>query len=117
MKLNPVSKTTIEILYRGGVGVDVPWQPILEGDSSRNLHVLESSYQKGQFQLLVEGRPDVEYKIRLWTPWRVAATSAKSVSNDGEWRTLSVSAPPDAIEHRDKAGFVRWKITASMEPH
>jgi hypothetical protein len=118
LKLNAVSKTTIEILYRGGIGVDVPWQPILEGDSSRNLHVLESSYQNGQFQLLVEGRPDLEYQIRLWTPLRVAtATSAKSITNEGEWCLLTVSAPPDTSEHRDKAGFVRWKITATMEPH
>jgi hypothetical protein len=118
VKLNRVSKTTVEILYRGGVGVDVPWQPILEGDSSRNLHVLESSYQNGQFQLLVEGRPDLEYEVRLWTPWRIAtAKSSQSITNDGEWRILRISAPPDASEQRDKAGFVRWKITATMAPH
>lgn len=116
VNLNAVSNATIEILYRGGIGVDVPWQPIQEGDSSRNLHVLESSYQHGDFQLLVEGRPALEYEIRLWTPWRVAAArSAKTITNDGEWRILKVSAPPDAGE-RDKAGYVRWKITATMEP-
>lgn len=116
LNLNAVSKTTIEILYRGGIAVDIPWQPIIEGDSSRNLHVLESSYQDGQLQLLVEGRPDVEYQIRLLTPWRVAtAISAKSITPDGEWRILAVSAPPDALEHRDKAGYIRWKITATVE--
>lgn len=116
LKVNLVSKSTIEILYRGGIAVDVPWQPIMEGDSSRNLHVLESSYENRQLQLLVEGRPDIAYQIRLLTPWRIAAaTSAKSIIPDGEWRILEVSATPDAIQHSDKAGYVRWKITATVD--
>ena len=88
----------------------------MEGDSSRNLHVLESSYENRQLQLLVEGRPDIAYQIRLLTPWRIAAaTSAKSIIPDGEWRILEVSATPDAIQHSDKAGYVRWKITATVD--
>jgi hypothetical protein len=115
--LTSVAKTTIAVRYRGGVGVDVPWQPILEGDSSRNLHVLKTSYKNGQFQMQVEGRPDLQYEIRLWTPWRVsAATSAKGVVREGDWSTLRVAAPADAKEHRDRAGYVRWTVTAAMDP-
>jgi hypothetical protein len=116
VNLKFLAKTTIEVLYRGGIGVDVPWQPILEGDPSRNLHVLKSQYQNGEFQLLVEGRPDLEYEIRLWTPWRVAAaTSAKSITRSGEWSTLRLAAPADVTGHTDKGGYVRWTIAATMQ--
>jgi Glycosyl-hydrolase family 116, catalytic region len=114
--LTSVAKTMIEVRYRGGVGVDVPWQPILEGDSSRNLHVLKTSYKNGQFQMQVEGRPDLQYEIRLWTPWRVAAaTSGRDIVREGDWNKLRVAAPADAREHRDKAGYVRWTVTATMD--
>lgn len=110
------AKTTIEVRYHGGVGVDVPWQPLLEGDSSRNLHVLKTSYENDQFQMQVEGRPDIQYEIRLWTPWRVAAaTSTKDVVREGEWSVLRVVAPADAREHLDKAGYVRWTVTVIVQ--
>jgi hypothetical protein len=116
VKLAPVIKTTIEVRYRGGISVDVPWQPILEGDSSRNLHVLRTSYQNGQFTMLVEGRPEVKYEIRLLTPWLVsAATSADDIVADGDWRTLRVAAPTAAKEHSDKAGYVRWTVAVAMK--
>lgn len=112
-----MAKTAIEVLYRGGLAVDVPWQPLLEGDNSRNLHVLKSSYEVGQFHMLVEGRPDLEYEIRLWTPWRVvSATSAKSITQDGDWNTLRVAAPESVAAHPDKAGYVRWSVVATVRP-
>jgi len=114
--LTSVAKTTIEVRYRGGVAVDVPWQPLLEGDASRNLHVLKTFYENGKLQMQVEGLPDVQYELRLWTPWRVsAATSGKDIVREGDWSTLRVAAPADAREHRDKAGYVRWTVTAIME--
>jgi len=114
--LTSVGKATIEVRYHGGVGVDVPWQPLIEGDSSRNLHVLRTSYENDQFQMQVEGRPDIQYEIRLWTPWRVAsATSAKEIVRKGEWSILRVAAPADGSEHHDKAGYVRWTVTAIVQ--
>ncbi len=114
--LAPAAKTTIEVRYHGGIGVDVPWQPILEGDASRNLHVLKTSYKNGQFQMQVEGRPDLEYEIRLWTPWRVvAATSANDIAREGDWSILRVAAPADVREHRDKAGYVQWIVTVATQ--
>jgi len=111
------ARTTIEVLYRGGIAVDVPWQPLLEGDVSKNLHVLKSFYQNGQFQMVLEGRPDLEYEVRFWTPWRVmSATSAKSITRDGEWSTLRVVAPEPLAGHHDKAGYVRWTIAAAVQP-
>jgi Mannosylglycerate hydrolase MGH1-like glycoside hydrolase domain len=111
-----LSKTSIEVFYRGGIAMDVPWQPLLEGDTSRNLHVLKSSYQNGQFQMLVEGRPDVDYQIRLWTPWKIAtASSAKSIAQDGDWSVLRIVAPADAKQHLDKAGYTRWTVVVSIQ--
>ena len=117
VSLKAVSKSSIEVRYHGGIEADVPWQPLLEGDPSRNLHVLKTSYQKGQFQMLVEGRPELKYVVRLWTPWRIAeATSAEAIPQDGDWKILQLSPPPGAKEHRDKAGYVRWIVTATTLP-
>jgi hypothetical protein len=117
VSLRAVSKSSIEVRYHGGIEADVPWQPLLEGDTSRNLHVLKTSYQKGQFQMLVEGRPELKYEVRLWTPWRIAeAMSAEAIQQNGDWRILQVSPPPRASEHRDKAGYVRWTVTVTTLP-
>jgi len=114
--LSSIAQTTLEVRYHGGVGVDVPWQPLLEGESSRNLHVLKTSFENDQFKMQVEGRPDIQYEIRLWTPWRVAtATSAKEILRDGDWSILRVAAPADVREHPDKAGYVRWTVTATVQ--
>ena len=116
LNLKSVTKATIEVRYRGGIGVDVPWQPILEGDPSRNLHVLKTSYQNGKFQMVVEGRPELKYEIRLWTPWPIAeATSAEAITGEGDWEVLRVAAPSEALQHRDKAGYVRWTVAATMQ--
>jgi hypothetical protein len=116
VKLASVTKTTIEVRYRGGIGVDVPWQPILEGDSSRNLHVLRTSYQSGQFQMLVEGRPELKYEIRMLTPWLVStAGSGEDVVVEGDWKVLQVAAPAAAKENPDRAGYVRWTIAVSVK--
>jgi hypothetical protein len=116
VKLSSITKATIEVRYRGGISVDVPWQPILEGDSSRNLRVLKTAYQNGQFQMLVEGRPELKYDIRLLTPWLVSAGgSAEDIGTDGDWRPLRVSAPATQ-EHPDKAGYVRWTVAVGLKP-
>jgi Glycosyl-hydrolase family 116, catalytic region len=116
VKLASVTKATIEVRYRGGISVDVPWQPILEGDSSKNLRVLKTAYQNGQFEMLVEGRPELKYEIRLLTPWLVSAgSSAEDIGADGDWRTLRVSAPAGQ-EHPDKAGYVRWTVAVALKP-
>ncbi len=116
VKLSSVTKAAIEVRYRGGISVDVPWQPILEGDSSRNLRVLRTSYQNGQFQMLVEGRPELKYDIRLLTPWLVSAgSSVEDVGTDGDWRILRASAPAGQ-QHPDKAGYVRWTVVVVLKP-
>ena len=117
VKLTSVTRAHIEVRYHGGVGVDVPWQPNLEGDQSRNLHVLKTSYHNGQFQMIVEGRPDLKYEIRLWTPWQVAgATSAEDIRQAGNWKTLRVAAPANVREHLDKVGYVKWTVVAALKP-
>lgn len=116
-KLGPVTRTTIEVRYRGGISVDVPWQPILEGDSSRNLRVLRTAYQNGQFQMLVEGRPDFKYDIRVLTPWLVSAVSAvEDIGTDGDWRIMHVAPPAAAREHPDRAGYVQWTVSVALKP-
>jgi len=118
VKLKSVAKVTLEIVYRNGVGVDVPWQPIQEGDTSRNLHVLRTFYKSGRFQIVAEGRPDTKYEIRLWTPWSVeSATSAEAITRVGDWIVLRVLAPSDAARQKDRAGYVRWTVDTRLLPN
>ena len=103
-------KPAIEVRYRGGISVDVPWQPILEGDSSRNLRVLKTSYQNGEFQMLVEGRPELKYEIRLLTPWRVSWQLRRGCWSRWRLETSCGSRTCRSSEHPDKAGYVRWTV-------
>jgi hypothetical protein len=116
IKLRSVVRTGIDVFYTGGIGVDVPWQPLLEGDISRNLHVLRSSFRNGQFQMVVEGRPDLLYEVRLWTPFQITgATSAKSVTREGEWISLQLAAPKNASKASGRSGYVRWTVVTTPE--
>src|SRR5262249_14798816 len=113
--LQSISSADIEIRYRGGVSVDVPWQPVLEGDPSKNLHVLKSSYDKGELQLLVEGRPELRYEIRLLTPWTITAREGVAVAGDrAGWKTLPAIVPADVKDHVDKAGYARWTVRVGL---
>jgi hypothetical protein len=117
INLKSVVHTTIEVFFTGGIGVDVPWQPILQGDLSRNLHVLRSSYHNGQLEMLVQGRPEAEYEIRLWTPLKITtAKSAQVITREGEWTILRVAAPRDAEKRSGKTGYVQWTVTAMPSP-
>ena len=67
--------------------------------------------------MVVEGRPELKYEIRLLTPWLVSsATSAEDIVAEGDWTNLQVSAPAGTKEHPDKAGYVRWKVTVAVKP-
>jgi hypothetical protein len=103
-QINVNGSTTIEVRYRGGVAIDVIWQPVLEGDSSSNLRVLRTTYTKPSLEMLVEGRPDRRYDVRLFTPWSVKGGASK---------VLQIVAPEAVRATTDKAGYVRW--TAKVE--
>jgi hypothetical protein len=118
IQVQAVDQTTIEVRYRGGLAVHVPWQPLFEGDSSRNLHVLETSYQKGHFQMVVEGRPELKYEVRLLTPWKISGNYEVTTGAEGsDWKSLWVAAPDAAKQHPDKAGFVRWTVNILLQPN
>ena len=66
--------------------------------------------------MLVEGRPELKYEIRLLTPWLVsAASSAEDVVAEGDWKLLRVAPPAAAKEHLDQAGYVRWTIAVALK--
>ena len=49
--------TQIEVQYQPGVALEVERLPLLEGDFSRNLRVLRTSYTDRQIEMTVEARP------------------------------------------------------------
>ena len=64
--------TQIEVRYQPGVGLEVERLPLLEGDFSRNLRVLRTSYTDRQIEMTVEGRPGQIYEVRAYTPLQIS---------------------------------------------
>lgn len=111
-----VSKTQIEVRYQPGVAVEVVWQPLLEGDTSHNLRVLRTEYKDRKLEIVVEGRPERTYTLRLFTPWRPNPTEgARLLGNGGTVHPLELIAPEAARAQVDKAGYVRWTVRVEFE--
>lgn len=109
-------KSTLEIRYTPGVAVKVDWEPILEGDSSRNLRVLNTSYRDGQLQMTVEGLPGQAYRVRLFTPWKVhAVEGARVAETASREKTLELISPSGTPGSTDKSGYIRWTVHVSLE--
>lgn len=102
--------TQIEIRYKPGVALEVEWLPLLEGDSSRNLRILQTDYEDGQIRMIVEGRPGQAYKVRAYTSWSLKALEGARVSkNHHAYKTLQLKSPP-GDQAVDRAGYVRWQV-------
>ena len=71
VSLVATQKCDIEIQYSPGVAFQVEWQSLHEGDTSQNLRVLRSAYRNGVMQLLLEGLPDHDYRLRIFSPWGI----------------------------------------------
>ena len=111
MNVSVQTRSSIIARYRPGVSAEVEWQPLLEGEASRNLRVLLASYRDHQFRMTVEGRPGLAYHIRLFTPWLPKPKEpARLVASQGNVHTLEVAAPSAVRGKTDKAGYVRWSI-------
>ena len=107
-QMNVNGSSSIEVKYRGGVAIEVVWHPILEGDQSSNLRVLRTTYTEPIMEMLVEGRPDRLYEVRLFTPWRVKGNDiARRKSRDAP-EAIQIGAPEAVRAQTDKAGYVRW---------
>jgi glycogen debranching enzyme len=108
--------TKFEVQYQPGVALEVERLPLLEGDSSRNLRVLRTSYKDGQIQMTVEGRPGQHYEVRAYTPLRLAATEGvKSIEDRGDYKAIELALPMDN-RLIDNAGYVRWQVRVKTEP-
>ena len=107
----------IQVRYRPGVGVGVIWHPLLEGDASSNLRVLRTSFEKPALEMLVEGRPDYSYQLRLFTPWRVVEEKGvQLISASDPVKVVQITAPPEVRSKPDKAGYVRWTSRIKLLP-
>jgi hypothetical protein len=109
-------KSTLEVRYTPGVAVKVDWQPILEGDSSRNLRVLNTAYRDGQLQMNVEGLPLHPYRVQLFTPWKASALEgARVVESTSQGTTLELTSPRETVGARDRSGYTRWKVRVQLQ--
>lgn len=107
--------TRIVVAYKPGVALEVEWLPLLEGDRSRNLRILQTGYEDGMVAMTVEGRPGQMYKVRAYTPRALKAVAgAKGIENRHGYKVLELMAP--AMDQEvDKAGYVRWKVQVKVE--
>lgn len=116
VSVSVTGKSELVVRYRAGVAVEVDWQPLLEGDASKNLRVLNCSYHDGRFEMTVEGRAETTYQIRLYTPWKPTHTEGcKPVSTRDNVTLVAASAPEEARAHLDKAGYARWIIRIGLD--
>lgn len=115
IKVKVLKKSKIEVRYQPGVAIEVVWRPLLEGEASHNLRVLRTAYRDQRLEMIVEGRPEWTYEVRLHTPWRVRAAEGAKVISTQENLNILVLAPPAAAEsHPDRAGYVRWVVRVEL---
>jgi len=94
VSLASVAKTTIEIRYRGGIGVDVPWQPISKETRAGTCMFSALPTRVGHSQMLVEGRPELKYEISAVDSMAgLGRHSAEDVVVEGDWKILRVAHP------------------------
>lgn len=111
IKVMVLKKSKIEVRYQPGVAIEMVWRPLLEGETSHNLRVLRTAYRDQRLEMIVEGRPEWAYEVRLHTPWRVrAAEGAKVISTPENLSILALAPPAAAESHPDRAGYVRWVV-------
>jgi hypothetical protein len=111
-----VRSVQFEIRYRGGVAVESIWQPVIEGDASHNLRVVRTTYKDGVLEMLVQGRPERTYEVRLHTPWRpLPIEGARLLSPGANVRTLEVTAPEGTRDRVDRAGYSEWIVRVRFE--
>ncbi len=109
-------RSTLEVHYSPGVAVKVEWQPLLEGDTSRNLRLLHSAYHDGRLQMTVEGLPGRPYRVQLFTPWAVnPRQGARTLESKGDVKTLELVAPPGAEKAIDNSGYTRWTVEVQLQ--
>lgn len=108
-------KSTLEVRYSPGVAVKVERQPLLEGDTSHNLRVLHTAYHAGHLQMTVEGLPGREYRVQLFTPWKVnPQQGARAIKTTGDVKTLALASPAGAESAVDNSGYTRWTVDVEL---
>jgi hypothetical protein len=110
-----VGKSELTVRFQPGIEVEVLWQPLLEGQGSRNLRIVRNSYKDRKLELLVEGLPDVQYRINLHTPWRAQLDEGgRAITATGGVTTIEAAAPVEVRKAPDRAGYVRWAVRISF---
>ncbi|MCZ2149119.1 MAG: hypothetical protein LC126_15265 [Bryobacterales bacterium] len=107
-------RSVLVVRYRHGVALDMDWEPLLEGESSRNLRLIESGFRDGAFEAVVEGLPDHPYHGRLFTPMRAqAAEGGRLLPRKGPAYDIHLAAPRGLMP--DRAGYVRWTVRVRLD--
>ncbi len=110
------AETDLVVRYKGGVGIEVDWKPLLEGDPSRNLRVIDSAWNSPQFEATVEGRPQEGYTVRLHTTLRCSLVEGGALKEQHDNLViLEVAAPAALRANPDNAGYVRWIVRARLD--
>jgi hypothetical protein len=108
--------TQIEVRFKPGVALEAERLPLLEGDISRNLRILRTSFADGQIEMTVEGRPGQIYEVRAYTPLKLTANEGvSSIKDGGNYKAIELVPPADS-RLVDKAGYVRWQVRVRAEP-
>jgi Mannosylglycerate hydrolase MGH1-like glycoside hydrolase domain len=108
--------TQIEVQFRPGVALEAERLPLLEGDVSRNLRILRTTWTDRRIEITLEGRLGQTYEVRAYTPLKLTAEQGVSSLKDrGNYQALELNPPADSARV-DKAGYVRWQVRVRAEP-
>jgi hypothetical protein len=108
--------TEIEVQFRPGVALEAERLPLLEGDLSRNLRILRTTFTDGQIEMTLEGRPGQTYEVRAYTPLKLTANGGvRAIKDRGIYKGIELVPPADS-SLVDKAGYVRWQVRVRAKP-
>jgi glycogen debranching enzyme len=109
-------KCEIEVRYAAGVALLMEWHSLHEGDSSENLRIIRSAYRNGGMQLLVEGLPDRQYELRIFSPWGVKRSKGVECVVDAFGaRTLVLEPQLSPKTGASPSGYTRWAVDLQFQ--
>jgi hypothetical protein len=112
----PLQSRRIRILHGGGIDLMPVDEPLEPGDASRNLRIVRVGLEGDLWRMMVEGRPERDYRIDFFTDRKLVATRNDMVQVVGSLRPgvrIRLRAPKGLKP--TASGFVRWNVNFSWQ--
>jgi glycogen debranching enzyme len=103
-------RTEVALEFEPGVELDAAIEPLLAGDSSRNLRILGVRKRESGIAAILEGLAGETYRVRLWTGLPIGSLNeAKLIQGEPKLIELAFPSGP-------QGGFLRKTLEISLGP-